>query len=77
MQSTLPGLPPLALTYSSRLRHLILIPTALNLLHLPPASSRLLTELATHLQRRMDGAQSASPQARAALANLPMTIRRV
>jgi len=54
-------------------------PTALDsrALMLGPVVPNYPTELATHLQRRMHGARSASPRARTALANPPMTIRRI
>jgi len=54
--------------YTSRLRRSILA-----LMALAQLVSKFPTELATHLQRRMNGARSASLLTRAALAS-PMTI---
>jgi len=50
-------------------RSVNLMPTMLG-----PLVSNLLTELATHLQWRMDGTYSAVPRAQAALVNLPVNI---
>jgi len=44
---------------------------------LTPLTNPALFASASHLQRRLDGARSASPRARAALTNRPMAIWRV